>query len=196
MKKQITKEQYIAIDMVILSIITCILLWAGMAALKVFSKELFAISVVLPMTLIAMMRHGALGISLAALGGLVYCILNKASLGVYPVYIAGNSFIALNLLWFGNGGKDRVRANLTLTVLYVITGYLLMNTGRSVMAYIMGYRPFVANTIRYFTTDALTAVMSVIIILIAKKQDGVFEDQMEYLRRLAAEEEQTDGGKE
>ena len=42
MTKRISKEQYIAIDMTILGLITCALLWAGMAALKIFSKEIYA----------------------------------------------------------------------------------------------------------------------------------------------------------
>jgi hypothetical protein len=71
----------------------------------------------------------------------------------------------------------------------VLTGYLLINLGRSVMAAAMGYPDIIAVAVRYFTTDALSAVMAFIILLIAKKQDGVFEDQTEYLKRQADKEE-------
>jgi len=190
MNRQITKKQYVLIDILIFAIILCVLEAASRWALDLFPRELFTISVVLPITLIAMMRHGAWGAALAMLGGAVYCLANNASIDVYIVYIFGNACVAINLLWFKKAGKDKLMQSTGLIVLYVITGYVSMNLGRSVLALIFGYPQFFATMVRYFTTDALSAVMSIIIILIARRQDGVFEDQMVYLRRRAAEEEQ------
>lgn len=188
-----SRNQYIVVDMILLTLLTCLLEWAGRIALDVFPGELFTISLVLPMTLIAMMRHGTLGVLVAALGGLTYCILNSAAWDVYLIYILGNSMIAVNLVWFGKPGKERIRQSPGMIVMYVLSGYLLMNLGRSLLAFVMGYTPFLATTVRYFTTDTLSAVMAVIIVLIARKQDGVFEDQMRYLERLASEKEQGNG---
>jgi hypothetical protein len=187
MNRQITKKQYVIIDMIILALVLCVLEAASRWALDFFRREIFTISIVLPMTLIAMMRHGAVGTALAALGGAVYCMLNHAQAGIYIVYIVGNMFIAANLLWFRNSGKQKVVQSKGRIALYVLTGYLLINLGRSVMAAAMGYPDIIAVAVRYFTTDALSAVMAFIILLIAKKQDGVFEDQ--YLKRQADKEE-------
>lgn len=195
MNRQITKKQYVIIDMLIFAIILCVLEAASRWALDLFPRELFTISVVLPIALIAMMRHGAWGIGLAMLGGAVYCIANNASIDVYIIYIFGNAFVAVNLLWFKKAGKDKLIQSTGLIVLYVIMGYVSMNLGRSIFALIFGYPQFFATMVRYFTTDALSAVMSIIIILIARRQDGVFEDQMVYLRRRAAEEEQRNANK-
>jgi hypothetical protein len=189
MNRQITKKQYVIIDMIILALVLCVLEAASRWALDFFRREIFTISIVLPMTLIAMMRHGAVGTALAALGGAVYCMLNHAQAGIYIVYIVGNMFIAANLLWFRNSGKQKVVQSKGRIALYVLTGYLLINLGRSVMAAAMGYPDIIAVAVRYFTTDALSAVMAFIILLIAKKQDGVFEDQTEYLKRQADKEE-------
>ena len=179
--------------MMILTLVLCVLEWAGRMALNVFPRELFTISVVLPVALIAMMRHSAPGVLISAIGGLVYCKVNGAEWDVYLIYILGNSFIALNLLWFKKPGKERIRQSTGLIVLYVISGYILMDLGRSILAFIMGYGPFFAIMARYFTTDTLSAVMSLIIVLIARRQDGVFEDQMHYLERLALERERGNG---
>lgn len=195
MKRQISKAQYVLIDMVILTLILCVLEWLIRTALNAFPRELYTISIVLPIALIAMMRHGALGVLLAAIGGLVYSVLNGAAWDVYLIYILGNSLIALNLFWFKKPGKERIRQSTGLTVFYVVSGYIWMELGRSLFAFVWGARPFFATTVRYFTTDALTAVISVIIVLIARKQDGVFEDQMQYLKRLASEGEQGYGKK-
>ena len=195
MKRQISKEQYVLIDMIILTLILCVLEWASRMALNVFPREIATITIVLPIALIAMMRHGIVGVSLAGIGGLVYCIMNDASWDVYLIYILGNSFIIFNLLWFKKLGKESIRQKTGLIVLYVISGYVLMNLGRSMFALILGYKSFFSIMVRYFTTDALSGVMSVIIILIARRQDGVFEDQMNYLERIAAEEEQRNGSK-
>lgn len=193
MKRQISKTQYVLIDMIILTVILCVLEWAGAKALNAFPRELYAISVVLPITLIAMMRHGTPGVLLAAVGGLIYCQLNGAAGDVYLIYILGNSLIALNLLWFKKPGKERLTQSAGLIVLYVVSGYILMDLGRSIFAFVLGVRPFFSTMVRYFTTDTLSAVLSVIIVLIARRQDGVFEDQMHYLKRLAAEGEQGNG---
>lgn len=175
--------------MTIMTLILCALEWASRMALNIFPGELFTISVVLPIVLIGMMRHGVTGALLAAVGGLVYCIINGAKSDVYFIYILGNSFIAFNALWFKKPGKENIRKRVGLIILYAVSGYVLVNFGRSIFAFVLGYGPFLPTAVRYFTTDALSAVMSVIIVLIARKQDGVFEDQMIYLKRLAAEEE-------
>jgi hypothetical protein len=175
--------------MIIMTFILCALEWASRMALNIFPDQSFTISIVLPIALIGMMRHGALGVLLAAVGGLVYCITNGAESNVYFIYILGNSFIAFNLFWFKKLGKENIRERIGLVILYVISGYILINLGRSISALILGNTPFFPTAVRYFTTDALSAVMSVIIVLIARKQDGVFEDQMIFLKRLAAEEE-------
>ena len=195
MKKQITKEQYVLIDIIILSVILCVLEIAGKMVLNAFPRELFTISIVLPIILIAMMRHGAIGSALAVVGAVVYSALNNASWDVYIVYILGNLFIVLNLLWFKFWGKELIRISTILVILYVISGYILMNLGRSVFAFVFGYRPFFDNMVRYFATDALSGVMAIVILLVARRQDGVFEDQMIYLKRIAAEEEQRNGKK-
>ncbi|MEX1377490.1 MAG: hypothetical protein AB1Z23_08435 [Eubacteriales bacterium] len=195
MKKQITKEQYVLIDMIILSLILIALEIAGKLVLNAFPRELFTISLVLPITLIAMMRHGAIGSALAVIGAVVYCALNSASWDVYIIYIVGNLFIVINLLWFRFWGKELIRISLLLVVFYVLSGYILMNLGRSVLAFTFGYKPFFDNMVRYFTTDALSGVMAVVILWVARRQDGVFEDQMIYLKRIAAEEEQRNGKK-
>ena len=129
MNRQITKKQYVIIDMIILALVLCVLEAASRWALDFFRREIFTISIVLPMTLIAMMRHGAVGTALAALGGAVYCMLNHAQAGIYIVYIVGNMFIAANLLWFRNSGKQKVVQSKGRIALYVLTGYLLINLG-------------------------------------------------------------------
>lgn len=192
MNRHLTVKQYMIIDLVIFSVLLCILEIASRMALNFFQREIFTISIVLPLVLIAMMRHGVRALPLAALGGLVYCALNGAQAKVYLVYMLGNSVIAANLFWFKKVGKDKIRENTWIIVLYVASGYILMNLGRSVFAFLLGYEKLIANMVRYFTTDALSAVMAVVIILVARRQDGVFEDQMDYLIRQAEKEEEKD----
>ncbi len=193
MNKQLTVKQYVIIDLVIFAILLCALEIASKVALNFFRREAFAISVILPIILIAMMRHGIKALPLAALGGLVYSALNGAEPEVYIVYILGNCFVGVNVLWFKYVEKEKIREKIWLIILYVITGYILKNLGKGVVAYIMGFTHFAANTVRYLTTDALSAVMTVIVILIARRQDGVFEDQMAYLIRQAEMEEDKNG---
>ena len=64
---------------------------------------------------------------------------------------------------------------------------LLMQLGRAVLSLFFGTGP--AEALRFFTTDSLSAVFTLVIIWIVRRLDGVYEDQRHYLRRFHQEQE-------
>ena len=46
-----------------------------------------------------------------------------------------------------------------------------------------------AEAVRFFTTDSLSAVFTLVIIWIVRRLDGVWEDQFHYLKRFRPEED-------
>ena len=68
-----------------------------------------------------------------------------------------------------------------------------MQAGRALLALLLGAAP--AEAVRFFTTDSLSAVFTLVIIWIVRRLDGVYEDQRHYLSRFhqELEKERTEG---
>ena len=56
-----------------------------------------------------------------------------------------------------------------------------------VAALLLGARP--GTAVGFFTTDSLSLLFTFVIIWIARRLDGIYEDQKHYLLRLHEEEE-------
>ena len=65
---------------------------------------------------------------------------------------------------------------------------LLMQSGRAVMALALGncFREAFA----FYATDSLSLIFTAVILWIARRLDGILEDQKEYLERLHAQTEE------
>jgi hypothetical protein len=118
----------------------------------------------------------------------MYCLINDGSWKGYIIYSIGNLFVASNLILIKYAGKENICRNTYILIAYMLCGYLSMNIGRTLISLIFSL-DFTNQFLRYIFSDALNAVIGLIIILIARKQDGIFEDQMAYLKR------QNEGGK-
>ena len=84
-------------------------------------------------------------------------------------------------------GKERVRTG-NLALVFPILVQLLMQAGRAAVALVLGAG--LENVAGFFTTDSLSLLFTFVIIWIARKLDGVYEDQKHYLLRVHAEGEQ------
>ena len=68
------------------------------------------------------------------------------------------------------------------TILYGAFTLLMMQTGRAVVAMILGGS--LREALMFYATDALSYVFTAVILWIARRLDGIFEDQKAYLVRL------------
>lgn len=187
MKKQRTWKQYRAIDLAMFGIILVICEFIiVMAARFWFPGQPFTVSLAAAVTTIVYMRWGYWGGIHAALAGLVFCFFQGAAANQYLIYIAGNLFSLVSVPILLKIGKERVRES-TMGMLYPILVLLLMQTGRAVVALFAGAEP--ASVVGFFTTDSLSMLFTFVIIWIARRLDGVWEDQIHYLLRVNAKEE-------
>ena len=69
-----------------------------------------------------------------------------------------------------------------------------MALGRGVVSLILGKG--VGALVDFLTTDILSWVFALVVVWIARRLDGVFEDQISYLVRLKSDEEKEKGGKD
>lgn len=182
-QKSLTFGQYRAADLTIFAVILCALEGViGVAANKWFPEQLFTVTLVYALVCLVFMRWGAFGVIHAVLGGLTYALANGGDAKQYLIYGLGNAFAALTMLYVHFVGKERIRKNVWLTMAHVLLTYLTIAIGRTLTALI-----FEGNVIDLFAgfagTDALSAVIGLIIVLICRKQNGLYEDQKLYLVR-------------
>ena len=185
-------RNYRLIDLTAFALLLCLLEAASAWAVGFFPGEAYTFSPVLFISLMVMARWGAIGIAYAALGGAVYCFLHGGTPVNYAVYIAGNLAVAVNLFWIRFLGVKRLRESAAYTVLYGITGYFAICLGRSAISEMIGQGFWF---LRFIAVEALGAVITIIILLIARKQNGLLEPQVEYLQRMKEEEERKRGTK-
>lgn len=180
---QITFKQYRTIDILILVALT--ILFEGIATLataKWFALQPVAISIGLAMVCILMMRWGWQAAFAAFAGGFTFCLLSGATIQQFAIYCIGNLFALLGMVWFKVFGKEGICNSMWLITLFVSTAYLGMAAGRSLLAVLFGDTLWCFVT--FVTTDIMTLVFAVLVIILFRKTDGMLEDQKAYLLRM------------
>ena len=192
MGKRRTFSQYRLIDLVLFAVITVIFEVIVSKAARVFPSQPYSISIVSAVTCIVFMRWGLYGCFHAVLGGIVTCYATGGSFDQYVIYVLGNTFSVLAVLYLNKIGSDRVRNSAWLSVLMAGLVALLMQIGRMIVAVILGNSLDIA--VGFILGDALSGVFAMVIVGIARKLDGVFEDQKHYLLRINREEKELEEG--
>jgi len=180
---QITFKQYRTIDIHILVALT--ILFEGVATLataKWFALQPVAISIGLAMVCILMMRWGLPAAFAAFASGFTFCLLSGATPLQFVIYCIGNIFALLGMVWFKVFGKEGIRHSMWLITLYVSTAYLGQVLGRSLIAIAFGDNW--STLVTFATTDIMTLVFAVLVIILFRKTEGMLEDQKTYLLRM------------
>ena len=149
----------------------------------------FTFSPMVPIVLMVMMRWGWPSVFYALGDGLLYCLLNLKTTGFsndwFAVYIIGNAFIMLLLLMTRFVGTERIRKKWYFSALFLLAGWVSVVVGRTVLAVCFGYG-FVPSLVGQLL-DVMSLAVGLVIILIVRRLDGMFEDQKHYLKRLDGE---------
>ena len=188
MKRQRTWKEYRAIDLAMLGAALAVFEFLIVRAANWwFPGQPFTVSLAAAMASIVYMRWGWWGAIHAVEAGLVFCFFSGASGPQYVIYCAGNLFSVLAVLLLNRMGKERVRTG-HLSLVFPLLVQVLMQAGRALAALALGAGP--ADVVGFFTTDSLSLLFTFVIIWIARKLDGVYEDQKHYLLRVHAEGEE------
>ena len=193
MNRHLTFQQYRSLDLFFFAVMlalseTLIVRAAG----HWYPDQLYTVSVTAAITALVLMRWGPWAAIHAALGGVVFCLAAGGSAKQMLVYALGNELALLNLLLIRLRGKQRIRENKLLTLLFALLTLVLMQFGRAGMALLLGATT--ADALDFFTTDALSGLFTMVIVWIASRLDGVFEDQKTYLLRVHEQMEREKGG--
>lgn len=192
MKRQFSFQQYRAIDLAMFAALLCITeSMIVKAANWWFPDQLYTVSVVGAVTAIVLMRWGPWAAIHAVLGGAVFCLASRGSAKQLLIYCAGNLFSLLMLLPLKYLGGERIRLDGFLSVLFGICTLLLMQLGRALVAFVLGTE--FQTCLGFFTTDALSLLFTGLILWVARRLDGIFENQRHYLLRIHNTEEEKGG---
>lgn len=187
MNRQRTWKEYRAIDLALLALALAVFEFIIVRAANWwFPGQPFTVSLAAAMASIVYMRWGAWGAIHAVEAGLVFCYFSGATGEQFVIYCVGNLFSVLAVLLLKTAGKERVRTG-HLSLVFPLLVQVLMQVGRAVTALVLGAGP--ADAVGFFTTDSLSLLFTVVIIWIARKLDGVYEDQKHYLLRINAKKE-------
>ena len=192
MRRQRSWKEYRAIDLTLLALALAVFEFIILRASNWwFPGQPFTVSLAAAVTSIVYMRWGAWGAIHALEAGLVFCYFSGATGEQFVIYCAGNLVSLLAVLLLKAVGKERVRTG-CLSLIFPLLVQLLMQAGRGAAALLLGAAP--AQAVGFFTTDSLSLLFTFVIIWIARKLDGVYEDQKHYLLRVHAEGKK-EGGK-
>ena len=160
----------------------------SLAATRWFPEQPYSVSIMLPILLIVMMRWGPYVGILAAISAPFYVLIYHGANFDYLVYLFGNiGFMGL-LGFLLPIGKKKVRDSILLTLAYIVIGFLLLEVFRGFGAMIFkGVGIQIAW--QFIWTDMLSLVFSIVVIMIMRFTDGIFEDQKAYLFRKQRERE-------
>lgn len=188
MKRQLSFQQYRAIDLAMLAALLFITETLIVKAARWwFPDQLYTVSVVGALTAIVLMRWGPWAGIHALLGGAVFCLASRGSARQLIIYCVGNLFSLFMLLPLKALGGERIRLDPVLSVLFGLLTLLLMQLGRALTALALGTE--LQTCLGFFTTDALSLLFTGVIVWIARRLDGIFENQKHYLLRIHKEEE-------
>ncbi len=186
-------KQYRNIDLaILLAMLIAAEVVINIAARVWFPAEAYVLSPMTAIVCIVMMRWGPFAAVHAVGGGLALCIVSGAAPQQYIVYCVGNCFALIALFLFKIWDKEKIRKNIPLSVLFTVVAFCGVQIGRWLVGMIFGGG--LTDIVRLVTTDLLSLVFAVITVLIARKIDGLFEDQVAYLLRTQAQrrKEQTE----
>ena len=179
-------KQYRSIDLgIMLFILAVSEVLITFAATVWFPYELYVLSPTVAIVCIVMMRWGGFAAIHAVGGGLALCIASGADLNQFVVYCAGNCFALAALILLKALGKEKVRSKPFLTVLFTVIAFCGAQIGKWAVGMFMGGS--VGDIITYFATDSLSLIFALVTVLISRRVNGLFEDQLSYLKRTQAE---------
>lgn len=192
MRRQRSWKQYRAIDLAMLAVMLAVFEYIIVRAANWwFPGQPYAVSLAAAMTSIVYMRWGAWGAIHAVEAGVVYCFFSGADRGQYLIYCVGNLLSLAALVMLKKPGKEKVRQT-RLGLVFPMLVLFLMQAGRAAVAFALGAES--AALLEFFTTDSLSYIFTLVIVWIAGRLDGIYEDQKHYLLRLQEQQQNEKGG--
>ena len=180
----LTFKQYRSADLTIFAFLTVVFeALVTLGATKWFPGQMYSVKIVYAIFVLVLMRWGAYAGIVAFLSGVAYCMALKATLPMYVIVCGGNLF-DLFTLFLHKMGKQKIRDSVGWSILYVFASFACISVGRLLISLVFELQK---EVVQYILYDVFSAVFAVVLVLVCRKQNGLFEDQKHYLLRVDAE---------
>lgn len=192
--RSISIKQYRFTDLFLIAVILVAFDLIVFFAQKVFAADAsFVFTLTLPITLLVMMRWGWPSVFFAVGDGVLLSLLyHTYDWQSYCSYAVGNAFLMLLLVATALVGKKTIAKKWTFSALFVIVGWALMNFGITATEAVLGLDFLAMLSLNFGLngTGLMSLAAGLIVILIMRRFDGMFEDQRAYLKRLEEERDE------
>ena len=186
-------KQYRWLDLISFTAMYALCEYLVIKAATVWFDEPYSISIMIAMLGIVMMRWDKYTIFNAVVYAILFVFYQHGSPGQYLVYIIGNLGFMLSYFYVNKVGKEKIRGSFFNSAVYMIVCFLLMETFRGI-ASVLIFRSNPLVIVQFIFTDMLSLVFAILVLIVVRKQDGIFMDQKEYLLQLNSQNENIDGG--
>ena len=186
-------RRYRTVDLTIWTIIAAVVeAVVTLAASKWFPYQIYCLSTTVAIVSIVMMRWNGFAAIPAVAGGAVYSIcLAGGNIEKILVYCVGNCFMMLGLFLFKAIGKEKLRSKFYFSAIYAVVMFILAQVGRWVVSMFFGAEP--GSILWFIFSDPITLLFAILVVLISRVPDGLFEDQKHYIIRTDSERKKADG---
>lgn len=187
MKRQLTIQEYRALDLCLFAVMLAVfeLIIVRVEQSRFFWDQPYTVSLAGAVSSIVYMRWGYWGGIHAALSGFLFCLYSGGTAQQYIIYIVGNLFSLLAVPVLKKIGHEKVREGQYASLLFPLSVQLLMQTGRALVSLLLGYS--LQGALSFYATDTLSILFTLVILWIAKRLDGIYEEQKHYLLRIQKE---------
>lgn len=172
-------KKYKTIDILVFVVLAVVFELANyFASTKIDNFKLIFMSYTIVLSLICIYRWGLLGTVVAVAGGITACIVSGASeVAQYVAYGVGNLFVIIPALLFQYGiGRDRIKRNKLLLILYLICDFVLVITIRCLIISLFTPELFLDTFVQSIKSEtimeSMSLVISILILLVASRKKG------------------------
>ena len=145
----------------------------------------FYINFMLAISLTVIMRWGWIGGVYAVVDGVVQCAIMGGTWQSYIIYMVGTACIFSVLILTKFVGKEKLRSRWFLTLPYILAGWVAVNLGIACTSAAFGDNFLVAlgSSFGLGVYGIFGLATTIVVIMIMRRLDGMFEDQKHFLIR-------------
>jgi len=190
----ISVKQYRLTDLFLFALILVIYdLLAHFVPTLFQGAAVYSFCLTLLFTLTVMIRWGWQSAFFAVGDGVFLALLGGGGWSMVLSYAVGNAFMLLLLIPIKFIGKEKITSRWWASAAFVLVGWVLQNVGITIMQTIFGegFVSCIKANFGFALTGLLQLAMSVVITLVLRRLNGMYEDQLSYLMRIHGEMEES-----
>jgi len=161
------------------------------AATVWFPDQIFSVSLLLPISILVMVRWEWFSIVNVVIYALSFVLFTSrpGTFNQYMIYLFGAIGLCLSIFALTKKKSEKITSKWYLTVFYVVLSYLVMNLFRGIAAMIFN-KAGIEAIWQFVWTDSLNLAFGLVVILITRKINGLLMNQKTYLFKLEKEKNQ------